>query len=118
MALRKKGIFSLKEVRDIYLEPDGSFSVNQYSDYQTVVNASLNIKKGDDPNVLLIEEGKIETNALTYIGKTKEWLTDELQKLGVPDIKAVIYCEWSDGEGFYCKTENDAIRTKKSGHAN
>ncbi|NLC32206.1 MAG: DUF421 domain-containing protein [Clostridiales bacterium] len=118
MALRKNGIFSLKEVRDIYLEPDGSFSVNRFSDYQTVTNSGLNIQKEDDTTVLLIEEGKIETKALIYIGKSKDWLREELKKLGIDDISTVIYCEWSQLDGFYYKTEKDAIRLKKGGHAN
>ncbi len=117
--LRQKGIFSLKEVKDIYLEPDGNFSVNMYVDYQPIVNSTFNIKNDEDPhNILLIDEGKIETTALKYIDRSVEWLSNEMLKLGITDMSEILYCEWSDNEEFYYKSASDIVSNEKKEFTN
>lgn len=117
--LRKNGIFSLREVKDIYLEPDGSFSINKYSHYQPITNSALNTDRSEDQlNVLLIDDGKIELSALKYIGKSKKWLLEEIKKLGIEDISNILYCEWSNKEGFYYKTKAEIITEKRHGYPN
>lgn len=119
MLLRKNGIFSLKEVKDIFLEIDGSFSIIKYKDYQGIINKNLSIKdKEDYPNVLLIDDGEIEYEALKYINKTKEWLVSEMLELGCSDISKIIYCQWSDKEGFFYKTSDDVLVVKRNGYTN
>ena len=117
-AMRKNGVFSLKEVRDIFLESDGTFSVHKYADYQPVTNIGMNIKQEDDTNVLLIDEGEIETDTLKYIGKSKTWLEEEMEKLGIADLGRVAYCEWSPQDGFFFITKDDTIKQKREGHVN
>ena len=117
--LRQKGIFSLKEVKDIYLEPDGTFSVNQYMNYKPTTNRDFNIEKEEEAhNILLIDEGKIETRALSYIDKTAEWLLDEMLKLGIKDVSEISYCEWSEKAGFYYKSKEDLINKEINGFTN
>lgn len=117
--LRQNGIYSLKEVKDIYIEPDGAFSINKYSYYQPVLNSSLNIKGEETyPNILLIDQGEIETKALKYIGKNEEWLRNEMNQLGLEDISNIIYCEWSEKEGFYYKDKTNVLANNKEGHIN
>ena len=112
-SIRKHGIFSLKEVKDIYLETDGSFSINKYAAYQPVVNSTLNLKPNEvSPNLLLVDTGKIESEVVESIGKSDEWVVKELKRIGITDLSDVIYCEWSQEEGFYIKTKTDVI-TKK-----
>lgn len=119
MLLRKDGIFSLEEVKDIYLEIDGTLSLIKYKDYQGVTNSNLGIKLEEDyPNILLIDDGKIEIEALKYINKTTDWLKGEMDRLGIYDISNIIYCEWSQRKGFYYKTKDDVLVIKKNGHAN
>lgn len=119
MLLRKSGIFSLEEVKDIYLEVDGSFSIIQYKDYQPITKKDLKIKEDEQsPNILLIDDGEIEYEALKYIRKTESWLKKELQKLGVFNLSDIFYCHWSKENGFYYKTHSDLIVVRKKGHLN
>ena len=119
MLLRKHSIFSLKGIKDIYLEIDGTLSVIKYKDYQQPVNSDLNIRLEEDClNVLLIDNGKFEPEALKYINRSEQWLKAEMEKLGIYDISGIVYCEWSSKEGFYYKTLDGAIVTKESGHLN
>lgn len=108
MILRQKGIFSLKEVKDVFIETDGNFSVIKYMDYQEIVNSALNLKVQESyPNILLIDEGEIEIRSLKSIEKSKQWLVDEMKALGINDISKVLYCEWSEIDGFYYKLKGE-----------
>ena len=117
--LRQEGIFSLKEVKDVYLEPDGSFSIIKYADYQPVVNSALDIEVQEEHlPILLIDQGKIEKPALKQIEKSEEWLKGELKNLGVYDISEILYCEWSESGGFYFKLKSDFTRQKEEEFVN
>lgn len=69
-ALRKQGIFSLQEVRDLFLEPGGDITINKYVLYEPVKNKDFPTKASDqEPTVLLIDEGKIKEDVLAFIKK-------------------------------------------------
>jgi uncharacterized membrane protein YcaP (DUF421 family) len=106
--LRQKGIFSLKEVKDLVIEPGGSVSINTYAKYKPVTVKDLNIEKPEeDPSVLLIDNGFVKEDMLELVGKSKQWLFDELAKQGYDDAEKILYCEWSETEGFYIRTYSD-----------
>lgn len=103
--LRQQGIFSLREVRDLYLEPSGTISVKKYPSAEPPTAKKLHLEVGDeDPSILLIDEGRIEKEMLDLIEKSKEWLLKELEEEGYTDIGRIAYAEWSKTEGFYVKT--------------
>lgn len=103
--LRQQGIFSLREVRDLYLEPNGMISVMKKAEFEPPSAAALKIKLQDEaPSIILIEEGMIKEKNLREIKQSKEWLVLELNKLGHSHIEDVLYCEWSKTEGFLIKT--------------
>ncbi|QTD41977.1 DUF421 domain-containing protein [Sporosarcina sp. Te-1] len=102
--LRQQGIFSLREVKDLFLEPGGDISINQYGKYKPVTCADLHIDKEEEsPSVLLIDEGQIQYEVLHAIGKTEQWLRDEMEKESCSNPQEIIYCEWSKTDGFYIK---------------
>ncbi|KZE38018.1 hypothetical protein AV656_03550 [Bhargavaea cecembensis] len=106
--LRQNGIFSLKEVKDLVIEPGGSVSINTYSKYKPVTAEDLNIEKPEeDPTVLLIDNGFVKEDMLELVGKSKQWLYDQLAEQGYHDAKQILYCEWSETEGFYIRTYAD-----------
>lgn len=119
MLLRKQGIFTLEEVRDIYLETDGSISLIKYKDLQGPTKKDLNIKDlEDEPSVLLVDDGVIEYQALKYINKSKEWLLDELSKINIYDLSTILYCEWASDKGFFVKTDKDTLVIRDKGYPN
>jgi uncharacterized membrane protein YcaP (DUF421 family) len=104
-ALRKQGIFTLREVRDLFLEPDGDVTVNQYARYEPVTNGTLQEGAAEEePTVLLIDEGEVKEEVLAFAGKDRKWLMDELAIEGYPDPKRIAYGEWSETEGLFIKT--------------
>lgn len=115
--LRRQGVFSLREVRDLYLEPGGSVSLRKYPKFSEVTPAMLDIQAEDEAlNFLFVDEGKINEETLEYVGKSTEWLYDELQKMGYSAIKDILYTEWSETDGFFIKTYNEDKDDIKKGN--
>lgn len=103
--LRQQGVFTLREVRDLYLEPGGTISVKKWNDYEPPAANTLGLEVEDDaPSVLLIDDGKIEEDMLQFIGKTKKWLLKNLAEEGHTNLEKIYYCEWSKTDGFFIKT--------------
>lgn len=88
--LRMQGIFSLREVRDVFIERSGNITVNQYAEYKPLVVQDMGLEqREEDPTVLMIDEGQIEQEVLESIGKTKEWLSSEMEHLGHVNLKSI-----------------------------
>ncbi|MBZ5200076.1 DUF421 domain-containing protein [Planomicrobium chinense] len=107
--LREHGVFSLREVRDLYLEPGGTVSLRKYAEKDSVTPEMIGIKPKDDSlTFLFVDEGEMNEGILKYAGKSKEWLYQELEKEGFSDIEKILYAEWSKTDGFFIKTYNGA----------
>jgi uncharacterized membrane protein YcaP (DUF421 family) len=108
--LRQQGIFSLREVRDLYIEPDGTVSINKYAKYNNVTAEMLNIEpKQEKPTHLLIDNGGINESGLKTSGKDRGWLMEQLQKEGYSGIDSIVYCEWNEQEGLYVKSVQESL---------
>lgn len=106
--LRQQGIFSLREVKDLIIEPGGSVSINTYAKYKPATVGDLKVEKPEeDPSVLLVDGGFVKEDMLELVGKNKQWLDDQLAELGYYDTENILYCEWSETEGFYIRTYDD-----------
>ena len=113
--LRQQGVFSLREVKDLYLEPGGTVSLKKYAKSDTVTPEMLNLNPKDESlNFLFIDEGEINESILNYVGKSKKWLHDELAKEGYANIQEILYAEWSESEGFFIKTYSENEKNKDS----
>ncbi|WHY58404.1 DUF421 domain-containing protein [Peribacillus simplex] len=100
--LRKQGVFTLREVRDLYLEPAGEISVNLYTKAGSVTPDILGLNPDDEaPSILVIEKGQIKEEELQSMKKSKEWLMEELQKRNYKTFENILYGEWSETAGFY-----------------
>ncbi|PIC69496.1 hypothetical protein CSV77_13225 [Sporosarcina sp. P16b] len=112
--LRMQGIFSLREVRDLFIEPGGDISINQYAKYKPVAVQDMNLEnREEEPTVLLIDEGQIKKEVLDFIGKTESWLYAEMEHIGHVNLQNILYCEWSKTEGFFIKTYADVSNSQK-----
>ncbi|MBS4210223.1 DUF421 domain-containing protein [Bacillus sp. FJAT-50079] len=109
--VRQQGVFSLEEVRDLYLEPGGNISIKKHISAEPPTAEMLKHHvKDEDPTVLLIDEGKIKIEILHFAGKTSEWLKNELKKAGHSNIEEIFFAEWSSAKGFYIKTYEECYR--------
>lgn len=102
--LRQEGIFSFREVQDLYIEPGGKFSVKKYKKYDHVTPEMLDIQpKKESLTFMLVDDGTINSHILEDCGKTKEWLLEQLRQENYPNVKDVLYAEWSETDGFFVK---------------
>lgn len=85
--LREQQVGSVRDVTYAFLEPSGNLSV---------------FVKGDtQPALALISDGVVQVRHLDLIGKTEEWLLEELKKQGIADITQIFYCSYESNELKY-----------------
>jgi uncharacterized membrane protein YcaP (DUF421 family) len=103
--LRQKGVFSINEVKNAYLETSGGLSVQRFGKYEPVTPEVMGINSaGNSPSILLIDEGEVVEQGLNRIGENSAWLKDSLKKEGHSNIKNIFCAEWSKEDGFYIVT--------------
>ncbi|MCM3743453.1 DUF421 domain-containing protein [Sporosarcina luteola] len=82
--LREQQIGSIKDVSYAYLEPSGNLSVFTHENTQ--------------PVLALISDGVIQSRHVRMVGKSEDWLVQELKGQGVNDVRQVFYCSFEEGE--------------------
>ena len=85
--LREQQVGSLQEVSFAFLEPSGNLSVFK--------------NDGIQPVLALITDGVIQSRHIKIIGKTDEWLIEQLKSQGIEDSSHVFYCSFEDGKLIY-----------------
>lgn len=100
--LRKKDIFSIREVEYALLEADGSLTVLKKSEYTNPNRSDLNIPaKAANLPVSLIVDGKVAWDNLLQAGYDEEWLNQQLLAWSVQSPNQVSFAEWIEGKGMY-----------------
>lgn len=85
--LREQKVGSIRDVTYAFLEPSGNLSVFTKEDRQ--------------PALSLISDGVIQHRHLSLIGKTEEWLIQQLKKQGIQDVTQIFYCSYECEELKY-----------------
>lgn len=80
--LREQQVGSIREVNYAFLEPSGNLSVFTYDQTPPVLS--------------LISDGELQSVHLELIGKTEQWLMEELKKQGINDVAHIFYCTFED----------------------
>lgn len=106
MLIRQYQIFSITEIDFAILEPDGRLSILKKPEYQGTQKSDLNIYPSP-PTYLPIEiitDGKLLPKNLLEVGKSRDWLNNELSRANIKEIEEVFYAEiQSDGSLFIQK---------------
>lgn len=103
--LRQQGVFSFREVKDLYLEPGGKISLQKYAAQSQVTPEMMGLNPADKAlNFLFIDEGEVNEGISNYLGKDMDWLKMELRLQGINDIEDVLYAEWAEDEGLYIQS--------------
>ena len=97
--LREMDVSNIAEVDTAILETSGRVSVLKKAEYAPVSPKDIKIPvvEGGLP-VILVNDGKIISKNLRYLGYDQKWLKDELLKYGVSEINNV-YLATIDGAG-------------------
>ncbi|WP_246938552.1 YetF domain-containing protein [Bacillus pinisoli] len=100
--LRKKDVFSIKEVEYAILEIDGTVSVLRKSNFDAPTRKDLNIK--EEPVYLpiaLITDGEVIEDNMRESGLDQSWLLSQLRVHGCNRIRDCLYAEWREGEALH-----------------
>lgn len=100
--LRKKDIFSIREVEYALLEADGSLTVLKKSEYTKPNRNDLNIsRKAVNLPISIIVDGKVAWDNLNAAGYNEKWLKQQLSGWSVKSPNEVCFAEWLEGKGMY-----------------
>ena len=84
LKLRSQGVFQLKEVKRAVIKQNGQLII---------------VRMGDEnPKYPIVTDGVVQIEILETIGKTEEWLMDELKKEGFDDVSDIFIAEYDKGE--------------------
>ena len=84
LKLRSQGVFQLKDVKRAVIEQNGQFII---------------VRMGDEnPKYPIITDGVVQTEILGTIGKSEEWLMEELQKEGYDNVADIFIAEYDKGQ--------------------
>ncbi len=120
-----RGKLNMKELKDnhfdmeqlrFFLRQNGCYSINDAYYVVLEVGGGLTVITKENmeiPTFLLIEEGAIKPKTLESLGKTEEWLQEELEKLGFENMDSILYCEWdANKEELIYDTYENTINEK------
>lgn len=107
--LRNKDIFSVREVEYAIVEPSGVITVIKKTPYDVPTKRELNVESPPAPlNLAVILDGVIDHHNLKLLGRSEDWLKDELMSRNIADHHNVMYAEWNEAEGLYLQAKHDA----------
>ena len=84
LKLRSQGVFQLKDVKRAVIEQNGQFIIVRFGD--------------ENPKYPIITDGVVQTEILDTIGKSEEWLMEELHKEGYDNVADIFIAEYDKGQ--------------------
>ena len=84
LKLRAQGIFQLKDVKRAVIEQNGQLIVVRLGD--------------ENPKYPVITDGVVQVEILETIGKTEEWLMEELKQEGFEEVSNIFIAEYDKGQ--------------------
>ncbi|WP_273833943.1 YetF domain-containing protein [Guptibacillus sedimenti] len=111
LLLRKKNVFSLKDVDYAIFETDGTLSVLKKDNKQPVTKGDQGITSKTQKiypfSAPLIEDGQLNRNTLHEMNVDEGWLLQQIQAKGIQSLSDVFYAELQkDGSLFIDKRED------------
>lgn len=100
--LRNLGCMDISHIEYAILETDGQLNVVKYPSEQPVTARQMNIPTADSGYPLtVISSGRVIEENLNYLGRDRQWLSQELERRGVKDAKNVYLMLLSEGGQIY-----------------
>ncbi|WP_281888361.1 DUF421 domain-containing protein [Paenibacillus sp. YYML68] len=107
--LRTKNVFRVADVEFAVLEASGELSVLQRKEVQPVTPSQLGLEtEPERESYTVIMDGVLQEDGLKESPRSSEWLSGELEKLGL-QMKDVFLAEVDSGGGLYIDTYEDAV---------
>ena len=85
--LRTNNIYSTHKVKRAVVEQNGQLIIIQSGE--------------ENPKFPIITDGQLQRDILDVVGRTEEWLLEELKKKGIESYSDIFLGEYVDGELFF-----------------
>ena len=106
--LRNKDIYNIADVEYAILESNGQLSVVPKASKRNVTPADLNITgKYEAPAIDLIIDGNLLESNLSQVSLDKPLLELELKKIGIKNIKDVLFASIDSDGKLFCQAKED-----------
>ncbi|MBM2659772.1 DUF421 domain-containing protein [Staphylococcus pseudoxylosus] len=103
---REKGIFDLSDIKNMYIESDGGFSIETYM-YQYPIS--------EDDHIIypIIENQTVNKINLEKLNKNHQWLLRQLSKRNIKNLEDVFYADWAKDRGIFILQYEEKSSLKK-----
>lgn len=91
---REKGVFDLSNIKNMYIESDGGFSIETFI-YQYPLSEDCNIIYP------IIENQTVKKDNLKKLNKDQQWLQKQLARSGIKNLGDIFYADWSENRGMF-----------------
>jgi len=108
---RRKGYFNLSELQYGVMEVNGEMSFLPYPEYRPATVKDIN-KKPEVGTLYanVIVDGEIMANNLNNMGKTEDWLRQELSVKGYKELKDILLCIVDNNGKLSIYTGNETMQ--------
>jgi len=109
MQLRDKGVFDISEIDFAVLEANGDLSILKKPQFRGVTHGDIGYAS-DENGIMteLITDGKIIDEHLSFLGKDREWLRNQLLDRGFGGEESVVFAALSADGRLYVSQKSDA----------
>ena len=105
--LRTSGYFNFSDLAYIILENNGQLSIIPKTELTPVTKKDLNISsKQDVLPVILILNGKVQSNNLKSINKNDNWLKNQIKNKKINSYEEVYLAMMDSNNNFYCQKKD------------
>lgn len=106
--LRSKNIYNMADVEFAILETNGQLSVVPKASKRTVTPEDMNITaKYEAPAIEVIIDGDLIKDNLGRVNLDKKKLVNELNEIGIKDIKDVFFASIDSDGKLFCQAKED-----------
>ncbi|MCA0173986.1 YetF domain-containing protein [Bacillus sp. RAR_GA_16] len=113
LLLRKKNVFSLKDVDYAIFETDGTLSVLKKENKQSLTKGDQGITSKTQKiypiSAPLIEDGQLNHQSLDEMNVDEDWLLQQIHAKGIQSVSDVFYAEIQKDGSLFIDKRNDHV---------
>ena len=113
--IHNAGYFNLEELLYVILQTNGTLAVINRGPYTPITANDLNIEKEEATlPIILVTKGKINKENLNLAGVSEDFLTKEINKIGIKSLKDVMFLTINNLGKIYVQPNNGSFSTIES----
>ena len=113
--IHNAGYFNLEELLYVILQTNGTLAVINRAPYTPITANDLKIEKEEATlPIIIVTKGKINKENLNLAGVSEDFLTKEINKIGIKSLKDVMFLTINNLGKIYVQPQNGSFSTIES----